>query len=243
MAEARKKLGLILPSSNTTVEPDFHRVLPAHVSLHASRIWVVDVTHDDLEAMNSDAATAARYVGTAEVDAIAYACTSGSFIGGPRYDQGLLARIKAESGGAPSVGTSPAMVAALRAVGIQRVSVVTPYTDEINEGLTTFLTAHGFDVLSMAGQQIVPNVEIGAQTPETIVAFAKANLHPEADGLFLSCTNWRAMEVAERLERETGKPVVTSNQATLWAALGALGVVKPLDGYGRLLRQHADAGG
>ena len=237
MPEARKKLGLILPSSNTTVEPDLHRVLPEHVSLHASRIWVVDVTHDDLEAMNRDAEMAARYVGTAEVDAIAYACTSGSFIGGPGYDQDLLARITAEAGGVPSVGTSPAMVEALRAVGIRRVSVVTPYTDEINEGLTTFLAAHGFEVLSMAGQQIVPNVEIGAQTPETILAFAKANLDPEADGLFLSCTNWRSMEVAEQLERETGKPVVTSNQATLWAALRALNVTTPVDGYGTLLRQ------
>jgi maleate isomerase len=236
MPVTRKKLGLILPSSNTTVEPDLHRVLPEHVSLHASRIWVVDVTHDDLEAMNRDTEMAARYVGTAEVDAVAYACTSGSFIGGPGYDQDLLARITAEVGGAPAVGTSPAMVEALRAVGIRRVSVVTPYTDEINEGLTTFLTAHGFEVLSMVGQQIVPNVEIGAQTPETILAFAKANLDPDADGLFLSCTNWRAMEVVDQLERETGKPAVTSNQATLWAALRALGESTPVDGYGSLLR-------
>jgi maleate isomerase len=176
-------------------------------------------------------------VGTAEVDAIAYACTSGSFIGGPGYDQELLARITAEARGVPSVGTSPAMVEALRAVGIRRVSVVTPYTDEINEGLTAFLTAHGFNVLSMAGQQIVPNVEIGAQTPATILAFAKANLDPAADGLFLSCTNWRAMEVAEQLEREIGKPVVTSNQATLWAALRVLNVATWVDGYGRLLRE------
>ena len=234
----RKKLGLILPSSNTTVEPDFHRVLPTNVSLHASRIWVVDVTHDDLEAMNSDAEMAARYVGTAEVDAIAYACTSGSFIGGPGYDQELLARITAEAGGAPSVGTSPAMVTALRAVGIQRVSVVTPYTDTINKRLTAFLSAHGFDVLSMAGQQIVPNVEIGAQAPETIMAFAKANFDPTADGLFLSCTNWRAMEVAAQLEHEIGKPVVTSNQATFWAALNALNIEARIDGYGRLLRKE-----
>jgi maleate isomerase len=235
--ELRKKIGLIVPSSNTTVEPDFHRALPPYVSLHTSRIWVVDVTHDDLDTMNRDTEMAARYVGTAQIDAVAYACTSGSFISGPGYDQDLLARITAEPGGVPSVGTSPAMVEALRTLGVRRVSVVTPYTDEINEGLTTFLSAHGFDVLSMAGQQIVPNVEIGAQSPDAIVAFAKANLDPEADGLFLSCTNWRAMEVAERLERETGKPVVTSNQATLWAALLALEITTQIDSYGRLLRQ------
>ena len=242
MTNERKKLGLILPSSNTTVEPDFHRVLPDSVSLHAHRIWVVDVTHDGLEQMNTEAEQAARYVGTADVDAVAYACTSGSFIGGPGYDQALLARISAAANGVPAVGTSPAMVEALRAVGIRRVSVVTPYTDEINEGLTTFLTAHGFEVLSMAGQQIVPNLDIGAQTPDQVLAFAKANIDPAADGYFLSCTNWRAMEVAQRLEDGTSKPVVTSNQATVWAVLGALGMRSGMLGYGRLLDGEFGAG-
>ena len=239
MTNERKKLGLILPSSNTTTEPDFHRVLPDNVSLHTSRIWVVDVTHDGLEEMNRDAELAAKYVGTTEPHAIAYACTSGSFIGGPGYDQALLARISAEAGGVASVGTSPSMVEALRAVGVTRVAVVTPYTDTINEGLTTFLTAHGFDVATMAGQQIVSNLEIGDQSPEAILAFARANLDPSAEGYFLSCTNWRSMEIVDQLERESGKPVVTSNQATVWAALRALAVSEPIDGYGRLLREPA----
>lgn len=242
MSETRKKIGLILPSSNTTVEPDFQRVLPAHVSLHASRIWIVDTTLEDLDAMNSDAEQAARYVGTAAVDVIAYACTSGSFLGGPGYDQALLARIVDASGGAPAIGTSPAMVEALRVMGITRVSVVTPYVDSINEKLTEFLAGHGFDVVRMRGQQIIPNLEIGAQSPEQIMTFAKANLDPDADGFFLSCTNWRAMEIAEELERETGKPVVTSNQATVWAAFRALGLTSEVPGHGRLLRQlHAAA--
>lgn len=239
MTNERKKLGLILPSSNTTTEPDFHRVLPDNVSLHTSRIWVVDVTHDGLEEMNRDAELAAKYVGTTEPHAIAYACTSGSFIGGPGYDQALLARISAEAGGVASVGTSPSMVEALRTVGVTRVAVVTPYTDTINEGLTTFLTAHGFDVATMAGQQIVSNLEIGDQSPEAILAFARANLDPSAEGYFLSCTNWRSMEIVDQLERESGKPVVTSNQATVWAALRALAVSEPIDGYGRLLREPA----
>ena len=239
MTNERKKLGLILPSSNTTTEPDFHRVLPDNVSLHTSRIWVVDVTHDGLEEMNRDAELAAKYVGTTEPHAIAYACTSGSFIGGPGYDQALLTRISAEAGGVASVGTSPSMVEALRAVGVTRVAVVTPYTDTINEGLTTFLTAHGFDVATMAGQQIVSNLEIGDQSPEAILAFARANLDPSAEGYFLSCTNWRSMEIVDQLERESGKPVVTSNQATVWAALRALAVSEPVDGYGRLLREPA----
>jgi maleate isomerase len=224
MSETRKKIGLILPSSNTTTEPDFQSVLPPDVSLHTSRIWVVDVTDEDLEAMNSEAEQAARYVGTAAVDVIAYACTSGSFIGGPGYDQALLARIVDAAGGPPAIGTSPAMIEALRSSGVRKVSIVTPYTDAINERMAAFVEAHGFDVLRIRGQQIVPNLEIGAQSPEAILAFARENLDADADGYFLSCTNWRAMEIADELERESGKPVVTSNQATVWATFRVLGL-------------------
>jgi maleate isomerase len=235
MAAQRLKVGAIVPSSNTTLEPDFQRALPANASLHTARIWLVDTTAEDLAQMNEEAETAARHLGSAAVDAIAYCCTSGSFLGGPGYDDALLAKLVSAAGGTPTVGTSPAMVEALKLSGIRKVSVVTPYTDAINERLTVFLEGHGFEVLSMAGQQIVPNLEIGAQTPEVIATFAKANLSPEADGLFLSCTNWRSMEVAEALEQETGLPVVTSNQATIWATFRALGIRESVAGYGKLL--------
>jgi maleate isomerase len=113
---------------------------------------------------------------------------------------------------------------------------VTPYLDSINERLTAFLEGTGFRVASMAGQQLVANLDIGDQTPEQIVDFARRNLDKSADGYFLSCTNWRAMEVAEALEQESGKPVVTSNQATIWASLRAVGYTDPIDGFGALMR-------
>jgi maleate isomerase len=131
------------------------------------------------------------------------------------------------------------MIEALKELGTRRVSVVTPYLDSINERMAEFLQGNGFEVVSIAGQQIVPNIEIGAQTPEAILAFAKENLDPSADAYFLSCTNWRAFEVVEQLEQESGKPVVTSNQATIWAAFRALGLREPISSYGSLLRQAA----
>jgi maleate isomerase len=239
MTQERKKIGLLVPSSNTSTEPDFYRVMPENVSLHSHRIWLEDTTLEDLDTMNREAEIAARYVGTADVDIIAYACTSGSFLGGPGYDQNLLATLTKSSGGAPAIGTSPAMIEALKEMGIRRVSVVTPYLDSINERMAEFLQGNGFEVVSIAGQQIVPNIEIGAQTPEAILAFAKENLDPSADAYFLSCTNWRAFEVVEQLEQESGKPVVTSNQATIWAAFRALGLREPISSYGSLLRQAA----
>ena len=237
MPQQRMKIGLVVPSSNTSTEPDFYRVMPPNVSLHSHRIWLEDTTLEDLDTMNRDADQAARYVGTADVDVIAYACTSGSFLGGTGYDQDLLATLTKASGGAPAIGTSPAMIEALTTLGIMRVSVVTPYLDSINERLREFLQGHGFEVVSIAGQQIVPNTEIGAQTPETILAFAKEHLDPSADGYFLSCTNWRAFEIVDQLERESGKPVVTSNQATIWAAFRSLGLQESISGYGGLLKR------
>ena len=241
MTRPRTKIGLIVPSSNTTVEPDFQRVVPPGVTLHAARMWLVDTTPDGLEAMNEEAETAARALGSAAVDVVAYACTSGSFLGGPGYDEVLLAKIEGVAGGAPAVGTSPAVVEALRASGIRRVAVVTPYVDSINERLRTFLEAHGLEVSSMAGQQLVANLDIGKQTPDQVLRFANVHLFKEADGFFLSCTNWRAMEVAEPLEQALGKPVVTSNQATIWAAFRAVGLTDAVAGYGRLLRSIAPA--
>ena len=72
--------------------------------------------------------------------------------------------------------------------------------------------------------------------PEEIVEFGVERCRPEADVLFCSCTDWRSMEVAERLEKLTGKPVVTSNQAGIWATLRKLGIDDPIDGYGSLLK-------
>ena len=239
MAERKRRIGLIVPSSNSSVEPDFHRVLPDGASLHAARVFLVDTTLESLETMNEDAQAAARSLGSAGVDVIAYACTSGSFLGGPGYDQALLAQVSAAAGGTQAIGTTPAVIDALHTLGIKSVAVVTPYLDSINVRLADFLVAGGFEVASMAGQQLVANLDIGDQTPDQIMDFARRNLAREADGYFLSCTNWQAMNVVEELERELGKPVITSNQATAWAALRAVGYAAPIEGFGSLMRAPA----
>ena len=239
MAERKRRIGLIVPSSNSSAEPDFHRVLPGDASLHTARVFLVDTTLESLETMNEDAEDAARSLGSAGVDVIAYACTSGSFLGGPGYDQDLLARVRTAAGGTQAVGTTPAVIDALRMLGVKSVAVVTPYIDSINVRLADFLSASGFDVASMAGQGLVANLDIGDQSPEQIMDFARHNLAREADGYFLSCTNWQAMAITEELERELGKPVITSNQATVWAALRAVGYTSPIEGFGALMRAPA----
>ena len=241
MSSTRKKIGVIVPSSNTTVESDFVRVLPENTSLHSSRMWVVATGMAVLERMNQDLESCSKQIGSAEVDVIAYACTSGSFVGGAGFDRKIRDQIMGWSGGIPTVPTSTAVLQALQLLGMKRISVVSPYPDDTNQSLSSYLESNGFSVTSLAGRGHKMNREIGAETPEAITKFAYDNLSANADGLFLSCTNWRAMEAVSILEEMTGKPVVTSNQATIWATFCALRRTGQMNAYGRLFTEHSNA--
>jgi len=149
----------------------------------------------------------------------------------------MLALIEREAG-VPAVATAPSVVEALRFLGARRVSVATPYPDWNNQRLRAYLEAQGFEVLNVDGEPkaaAAGNQGINDQSPESVVEFAARACRPEADALLCSCTAWRSVEAADALEQRTGKPVVTSNQATIWTALRALGITKPVRGFGRLL--------
>src|SRR5438093_2076627 len=138
----------------------------------------------------------------------------------------------------PAVAAAPAVVDALRHFGARRLSVATPYPDWNNQRLRAYLEASGFDVLNVDGEPRAAksgNQGINDQDPEDVVTFASRVCRPEADALLCSCTAWRSVEAAAELERRTGKPVVTSNQASIWASFRALKLAPEIRGFGRLL--------
>jgi maleate isomerase len=238
----RRRIGLMVPSTNTTCEADFGMVVPRDVTVHGQRLWMTnDATGDAAyERMNGEIETGARYLATARVDVVAYGCTTGSFYRGPGWDREMLALIAREAG-VPAVATTPSVVDALRAFGARRLSVATPYPEWNNRKLHSYLEAQGFEVLNVDGEPraaAAGNQGINDQPPDTVVEFAAGVCRPEADALLCSCTAWRSVEAVDALERRTGKPVVTSNQATIWAALRALRVAQPIRGFGRLLLEH-----
>jgi len=241
----RKRIGVMVPSTNTTCEADFTLVVPCGVTVHGQRLWMTnDATGDAAyQRMNGEIATGARYLATARVDVIAYGCTTGSFYKGPGWDREMLALIEREAG-VPAVATTPSVVAALRAFGARRLSVATPYPDWNNQRLRAYLEAQGFEVLNVDGEPEAAasgNQGINDQSPESVIAFASRVCRPEADALLCSCTAWRSVEAADALERRVGKPVVTSNQATIWMALGAIGITQAVRGFGRLFEHAAPA--
>lgn len=107
--------------------------------------------------------------------------------------------------------------------------------DDLNRREAEFLDAAGYDVVAIDGLGLTSNTDIGAQDPETAAEGARAIDDPDADAVFVSCTNYRTFEVIPELERDLEKPVVTSNQATLWDALGKLDAdVRPTIDLGQL---------
>ncbi|HYE93281.1 MAG TPA: hypothetical protein VEA38_19780, partial [Terriglobales bacterium] len=178
---------------------------------------------------------------TASVDAISYGCTTGSFFKGPGWDREMLELIE-RTAKVPAVATSPSVVEALRSFGARRISVATPYPEWNNTRLRAYLTAQGFEVLNLEAEPVAAkagNQGINDQDPAVIVDFASKACRPEADALLCSCTAWRSVEAVEEIERRTGKPVVTSNQSSIWMTLRKLGHTQPIAGFGRLLRSFA----
>ncbi|WP_148881944.1 maleate cis-trans isomerase family protein [Thermococcus aciditolerans] len=229
----RGRLGLIVPSSNTTMEMELHSALPEGVSLHTARVPLKNVTEEELVKMNAMAVESARLLRDAGVELILYGCTSGSFIGGKDYEKEIEANVEEEVN-VPVVSTSTAVVEALRILDAQAVLVITPYTDEINAREREFLEANEFEVLDIRGLGIEDNTQIGKLEPHEAYRLAKASFMDEADAIFISCTNLRTFEIIEVLEEDLGVPVVTSNQASLWLALRQMDVMERIPGLGKL---------
>ncbi|RLF77274.1 maleate cis-trans isomerase [Thermococci archaeon] len=233
----RGRIGLIVPSSNTTMEMELHEALPEGVSLHTARMPLKGVTEEELLKMSALAVESAKLLKDADVDLILYGCTSGSFIGGENFENELEEKIEDEVK-IPVVSTSSAILAALNALEAQQILVLTPYTEEINKREREFLEANEFEVLDIRGMGIVENTKIGRLEPYEAYRLAKAMFTEEADALFISCTNFRTFEIIEALEDDLGVPVVTSNQASLWYALRELEINESILGLGTLLREY-----
>ncbi|MDL5361563.1 aspartate/glutamate racemase family protein [Halalkalicoccus sp. NIPERK01] len=228
-----RRLGVVVPSSNTAVEREFPRYVPEDVSVHASRMPLESVTSEALDAMSDRAVECAALLAHADVDAVAYACTTGSLLHGPGFDRELEEALSAAIDG-PAVATALSVDRALETLGVDRVAVRTPYNEELNAREREYLEAAGYEVTSIEGRGIEDNTRIGALTPADAARQVRETVDPDADAVFVSCTNYRTLSAVEPLESDLGVPVVTSNGATLWDLCRVAGV--ECEGPGRLFR-------
>lgn len=232
------RLGLMIPSSNSTMEPEFYRVLPYEITLHTQRIWLETVEYSSWMRMNEEVQWAARYLSTADVDVQLFGCTGASFAKGLGYDQKIVARMEQAVPSVRATTTSTAIVEALQTLGLKKVAFGTPYSKQVNSIGLHFLSVHGLEVTREAGLGYTANLEIGRLDSCTAYDLAMQIDNPEAQGVFLSCTNWSTMNQIDAIEQKLSKPVVTSNQASLWSCLRRLEHSHPITGYGVLLDHY-----
>lgn len=233
MTEWAKRFGWIVPSWNTVTEYEVERLTPPSVSHHFTRIEHTEDSEAAFARMAEKAPGSARLLSHASVDAICYACTSGSFYRGYGYDRSFQSEL-ASAAGTPVITMAYALVAAARQLGLERISVAAPYEPWLMARLSTFLEEAGFSVLKAAGLGHQANV---LYEPSKALELARGAWQAGSDGLIMSCGNFRTLEAIDEIEEELGRPVVTSVQASMWGLLGLAGIQGPIPGAGELLRR------
>lgn len=213
------RVGLIVPSSNTVMEPDFHRVLGAGCAISTSRVYLEQVTRDAEQTMiDDDLPKALRLIKTTDPHVIVFGCTSAGSLGGLQSDAGIARRIEQQTG-VRALTVVGSVVEQLKEIRPRQVAVLTPYREELTRTVAECVVEAGFQLGPVAGMGIVSNREIGQVAPDEIVAFVAQQMKggAGADCIFLSCTNWQAIAAIDAVKARFGVPVVSSNQATIEA--------------------------
>ena len=234
----KARLGLICPSKGWTKEHEWPRMLPRGVSYLIARMLLKATTPEELMKMGEHALEAAEMLASASVDVICYGCTVETILQGLEYDERLTEDLR-KATGIPVKTMARASVEALREVKARKIALVTPYIEEINRREEAFFNSIGFEVVYEKGLGISDTIEIAKVSPGTVYRLGKEALSkaPEADAIFFSCGNLRTIETIPEIEKDTGKPAISSNQALLWSALRMAGVTEPIHGFGSLLEK------
>lgn len=230
--DACPRVGLIALSTDMTSERDAARVLPgAGILLHTTRVSFANpTTPESLVRMQPQLGQAAALiVPDVPLAAIWYSCTAASAIIG---DGPVEAAIAAGRPEVPVVTPPASARAAFRRLKVNRVAVLTPYLARTTQGLVGYFEKSGLDIVSTLSLGIEDDRDMARVSARSILAAASAADHADAEALFISCTALPAMALIEDIEAALGKPVITSNQASLWR-LGVL-AGRPISGPGQL---------
>lgn len=241
-SRGRARIGLLVPFTNSNLEPDFAMMCPSGLSYHSTRLggYDEDEVPDENQMLGlgaSDLEGPLHLLLGVKPDVVIYGCTSATLTHGPEFDRSLATKIAAASG-AKTVTAAGALVYALNALGAKRIGFASPYVPAINDLAVGFLAKMGFETVARADVgSALGNHAQGALDLDAVYALGLRADRPDADAIVLSCTEMRSVETLDRLEQKLGKPVVSSNQAMMLETLDALNITDPIKGFGGQLER------
>jgi maleate isomerase len=237
-----QRIGMIVPSSNTCLEPQTYRIVGDRedVTVHFSRIEVTRIALDsgsDTQFDHSTMVEAARLLRTADVDVIAWNGTAGSWLG-PEHDRAMIDKITAATG-VPATTSTLAYLDAFERFDVERLGLVTPYTADVNDSIVRVYAEQGIDVVGERHLGLHVNESFARIRPEELVPhsleLANGGARARAQALVYLCTNLYGAPIVERVEAETGLPALDSVAVTLWRCLDLIGAGRIDARWGRLL--------
>jgi maleate isomerase len=241
------RVGQIVPSSNTTMETEIPAMLRARETLanerftfHSSRMRMKKVVKEELEAMDRDSDRCALELSDARVDVLGYACLVAIMSMGKGYhrtSQQRLAAVTEQNGApAPVVSSAGALIEALHAMGMKRISVLCPYMKPLTKLVVDYIESEGVEVKDYLALEIPDNLKVAAQDPAELLTLYKRLDRGGIDGIVLSaCVQMQSLTSIDAVEKEAGIPTLSAAVATTWGMLKALRLPTYIPGCGALL--------
>lgn len=228
-----RHFGLLVPSTNTTCEIELGR-LPGDLQLHTGRLGKAGPS-PFAPSLDADVAYQSKLLGHARVEVIALAQTSASLFADD-YDEATTKRMSEAAGGIPSLTSADAVGEALKALGATRVAMATPYSEEvIGRARRYFARRHGIEIAASRSLGAADAYAIGKMDASMVERAFEAIDMTAVEALVVPGGNFPTMDRIAGWEKRFGKPVITTNQATVWAVMRRMGLVPKLVGFGRLL--------
>ena len=229
----KSSIGVVSPY-DMVLDYELYRWAPQDCALYMTRTPYLDlpVTVEMVRSVSvpKDIEKVAKTILVPQPDATLYACTSGSFCRGANAERELVQTVSRGSG-APSYTTSGAVVEALQALNVTKIALVTPYTSDITDLLVGFLDEYGIHVVH--SQSLELQGRIWEIQPETAFAAMESANADDAEAIVVSCTNFPTFDIIAQAENSFRKPVISANQASMWAVCGLIG--EHIQGSGQLV--------
>jgi maleate isomerase len=230
------RIGLITLASDFRIEKDFNNVIHGKdIDLFSNRIHCYNpLTNENLKKMADDITDVTKEIlPDQKLDCVAYGCTSGTIAAGYSsiYDKVNLAK--------PNTKVITPITSAIKAIkklNINKISVFTPYTDEINQSVAEYFKKENIEVVSLTYFNIASDLDIGKVDPNYLFDVLSEIDLSKSDGLFVSCTALPVLSLIDKLEKKLGKVVLSSNQTLIWETLKEINYNKNIDGYGQLFK-------